>query len=238
MTTVARMAARPTTGILVGPGTLENVDGVHALARAVGVAVINTWGAKGVFRWDDPFRGGTAGLQEHDFELAGLGEVDVLLTSGLDPLEIKRTPWDGRAEVVDIPVGELHQFATTWSHAPFEPTRPALYTELEAVVQPMYGDGSSVPGRLQAIKGELTDDGIVFAPPGLLGFWVARTWATTRPGSVVVPASTEQGLTHHLANEAARAGHEVTFLDPNIFPGDLTIPDTLLDVAGPLVAWT
>ena len=238
---------RPATGVLVGPGVLANLSGVRSLAEAVGVAVINTWGAKGTFRWDDPFHGGTAGLQERDFELAGLGDVDVLLTSGLDPDEVTTTPWAGRAEVVDVPVADLGSFAVDWSHEPFEPTRPRLYTELASVVQPMYADPASPAARLHAINASLPANGIVFAPPGLLGFWVARTWSTTIPGSVVVPASTEPGLTERLAVEAAARGQSVTFLSPIatelddvtvlVWDDDLSIPTALLDVAGPLVAW-
>ena len=94
----------------------------------------------------------------------------------------------------------------------------------------------------------LVAGGMVFAPPGLVGFWVARTWSTTIPGSVVVPASTEPGLTERLAGAAAAAGSVVTFLSPVpvsidgvdvlVWDDDLTIPESLINVAGPLVAWT
>jgi thiamine pyrophosphate-dependent acetolactate synthase large subunit-like protein len=240
--------ARPKTGILVGPGALGNLAGVRALAEAVGVAVINTWGAKGTFRWDDPFHGGTAGLQERDFELAGLADVDLLLTAGLDPDEVTTTPWEPHAEVVDLPVAELGVLASKWPHAPFEPTRPRLYTELAAVVQPMYADATTPAARLNAMNQALPPGGVVFAPPGLLGFWVARTWSTTVPGSVVVPASVEPGLTERLAVRAAAEGRQVTLLSEEeltvdgvevvVWDGDLTIPPSLIDVAGPVVAWT
>jgi len=241
-------AARPVTGILVGPGVLENLEGVHALADVVGVAVINTWGAKGTFRWDDPRHGGTAGLQEDDFVLAGLAAVDLLLTAGLDPAEVTRSPWVGRAEVVDVPVERLGASAAAWPHEPFDPARPRLYTELAAVVQPLYADASSPAARLHAMSTSLAPDAMVFAPPGLIGFWVARTWSTTIPGSVVVPASTEPGLTERLAVAAAATGRPVTLLSPDpielqgvtvhVWDGDLSIPQALLDVAGPVVAWT
>ena len=39
-----------------------------------GAPVVNTWGAKGVLRWDDPHHAGTAGLQADDFDLAGLAD--------------------------------------------------------------------------------------------------------------------------------------------------------------------
>lgn len=240
--------ARPTTGILVGPGVLTNLSGLRALAEAVGVAVINTWGAKGAFRWDDPFHGGTGGLQELDFELAGLGDVALLLTSGLDPAEVTTDPWSGRAEVVDIDVAELARFASSWPHRPFEPTRPLLYTELAAVVGPMYADAGSPPARLQAMSAALPPGAMVFAPPGLAGFWVARTWSTTTPGSVVVPASMEPGYTEGLAEEAAARGVPVTYVTDvaTAIPGvevvvwddDLTVPPSLTAVAGRVVAWT
>ncbi len=236
------------TGLLVGPGVLVNLDGLRALAEKIGTAAVNTWGAKGAFRWDDPFHGGTAGLQERDFELAGLADVDLLVTCGLDSDEVTRTPWAGRAEVVDIAVPDLNAFAASWTQPPGKPTRPRLYTELAAVLQPMYRDPASPAARLQAINDALPADGVVFAPPGLLGFWVARTWATTVPGSVVVPASTEPGSTERRAEDAAARGKVVTFLSPSplaldgvnvvVFDDDLTIPDSLLDVAGPVVAWT
>jgi thiamine pyrophosphate-dependent acetolactate synthase large subunit-like protein len=239
---------RPRTGILVGPGVLANLPGIRALAEAVGVAVINTWGAKGTFRWDDPFHGGTAGLQARDFELAGLTGVELILTAGLDPDEVTTRPWEPYAEVVDLPVAELGILASKWPHQPYEPFRPRLYTELAAVVQPMYADPTTPAARLHAINQALPPDGVVFAPPGLLGFWVARTWSTTVPGSVVVPASTEPGLTERLAAAAAADGRPVTLLseeevtiegvDVVVFDDDLTIPQALIDVAGPVVAWT
>jgi hypothetical protein len=238
----------PRTGILVGPGALANPAGVRALAEAVGVAVINTWGAKGVFRWDDPFHGGTAGLQARDFELAGLGDVEMLLTAGLDPAEVTTRPWEPQAEIVDVAVPDLAAFAARWPHPPAVPARPRLYTELAAVVQPLYADPRSPAARLQVLNRSLPPGDVVFAAPGLLGFWVARTWSTTVPGSVVVPASVEPGLTGRLAAGAAAAGRRVTLLSelPVAVPGvevlvwddDLSLPEALIEVAGPVVAWT
>jgi thiamine pyrophosphate-dependent acetolactate synthase large subunit-like protein len=236
-----------TVGFLVGPGVLGHVDGLHAAAERVGVAVINTWGAKGVFRFDSPFHGGTAGLQARDFELAGLGEVDVLLTSGLDPDEVTSAPWDGRAEVRDVEPASLAELARSWPHPTARPERPRLYTELAAVVGPMYDDPATPPARVRAMSEQLPDGGVVVAPPGLVGFWVARTWPTTVPGSVVVPARDEPGLVERLAAGAAASGRPTTLLtdrptavegvDVLVWDDDLTIPQALLDVAGSVVAW-
>ncbi len=241
------MSDVPLVGVLVGPGVLGHVDGLHEVAERIGVAVINTWGAKGVFPWDSIHHGGTAGLQERDFELAGLGEVDVLVTSGLDPAEVTSRPWEGRAEVVDVAPADLAELAAAWDQPTQRPVRPRLYSELAAVVGPMYDDPTTPPARIRSMSERLPVDGVVFAPPGLVGYWVARTWPTTVPGSVVVPSSLEPGSTERQAREAAMSGRptalvtdtitSVANVDVIVWKDDLTIPQALLDVAGPLVAW-
>jgi Thiamine pyrophosphate enzyme, central domain len=237
----------PSVGFLVGPGVLAHVDGVRALAERLGVAAINTWGAKGVFRWDSPYHGGTAGLQARDFELAGLGEVDVLVTSGLDPAEVTSRPWEGRAEVVDVAPAGLAAFGEAWPHPPTTPSRPRLYTDLAAVVGPLYEDPATPAARARALSLGLAPAGVVVAPPGLVGFWVARTWPTVEPGSVIVPATTEPRRAERAAREAAAEGRPVLLVTDSsedipgvevvVWDGDLAIPQALLDLAGPLVAW-
>jgi thiamine pyrophosphate-dependent acetolactate synthase large subunit-like protein len=179
--------------------------------------VVNTWGAKGVFRWDDPYHFGTAGLQARDFELAGLGDVDVLVTSGLDRAEVTSTPWAGRAEVIDVAPEQLAAFDRVLPAGTLE--RPALYTELAAVVGPMYDQPASPPARAAALAAALPDDGVVVARPGLVGFWIARTFPTVRPGSVRITT----------------AG-EATVDDADWADIDLD-PSALVAVAGPIVAW-
>jgi hypothetical protein len=233
-------------GFLVGPGVLGHLEGLHALAEQVGVAVINTWGAKGVFRWDSPYHGGTAGLQALDFDLAGLADVDVLLTSGLDPLEVTSRPWEARpVEVLDLAPADLAGF--DWGEPPADLARPALYSELAAVVGPMYDDPATPPARLRAIAAASPEGALVVAPPGLVGYWVARTWSTTEPGSVVVPASPDPAVAQRVAVDAAAGGRPVTYVtdapidlpgvDVVVWTDDLAIPRALLDVAGPLAAW-
>jgi thiamine pyrophosphate-dependent acetolactate synthase large subunit-like protein len=75
--------------VVVGPGVVRSssLEGLRSFSRAAGAGVVNTWGAKGVERWNSPFHFGTAGLQERDFELAGLGAADIVVVSGLDPDE-------------------------------------------------------------------------------------------------------------------------------------------------------
>lgn len=238
-------------GVLVGPGVVREgcVDGLRAFARRLGCGVVNTWGAKGVFPWDDPLHFGTAGLQARDFELAGLGDVDVLVTSGLDPDEVTSAPWLGRAEVIDVPPPDLVSLSLD---GPAGATvRPALYTELAAVVGPMYAQPGSPPARAAALAAALPDGGLVVGVPGLVGFWIARTFPTAVPASVVVPARGGGPAVVAVANAAAAVGRAVTVvaasppsgLRPEVGievwePDEVDLdPSGLVAVAGEIVAW-
>lgn len=238
-------------GILAGPGVVRAgaVDGLRSLARRTGCGVVNTWGAKGVLRWDDPLHFGTAGLQARDFDLAGLGDVDVLVTTGLDPAEVTSTPWDGRADVVDVPPSQLATFDRPLP--PGRVDRPALYTELASVVGPLYGVPTSAPARAADLAARLADDGLVVAGPGLVGFWIARIFPTTRPGSVLVPATGDAGTAAALAGDLALHGRRVTFVTDSASvdapaaveverwdPREVDLdPAPLIAVAGEIVAW-
>ena len=204
-----------------------------------------------MFAWDDPRHHGTAGLQARDFDLAGLGDVEVLLTSGLDPAEVTSAPWQGRAEVVDVAPAALATAAGELDLPPGSLDRPALYTELAAVCGPLYERAGSAPGRAAALAAALPAGGVVVAEPGLVGFWVARTFPTSVPGSVVVPARGGRAAAWEAATEAATAGRAVTLVahEPVDLEADGLVvqvwgdgsvdldPAPLVAVAGEIVAW-
>lgn len=184
--------------VVVGPGVVRasGLDGLRAFARTAGVGILNTWGAKGVERWDSPFHFGTAGLQARDMELAGVPEADVVIVSGLDPAE---TPVDrlGSWVVQEVPPTQLGALATGWAASRELPERPPLYEALAKVVTPLY-ESEDVPltGARAALhlSGALPDRGIAVADPGAAGFWIARTFPTSIPGSVCVPATYAPGF--------------------------------------------
>ena len=82
-----RAAERPM--VLAGPGVVLDraVAGLHALAAAGSLGVLNTWGAKGVFDWRSRHHLATAGLQARDFELGGVADADLVIATGIDPAE-------------------------------------------------------------------------------------------------------------------------------------------------------
>lgn len=189
----------PDLGVLVGPGVLRVLEGdgvvehLRRFATQTGLPVVNTWGAKGVFAWDSPFHAGTAGLQARDFELAGLTEKLVVVCVGVDDDELLPL---GNAQRLDLHPVHLAFAGEGWPESTADPPRPPIYTELSAVVGPAYTSDQSPlhPARATRDLGVLRPEGgLVVADPGPAGFWVARAFPTTEPGSVLVPATRAPG---------------------------------------------
>lgn len=202
--------ADASVAVVVGPGVVRgrHLAGLREMALAGGMGVVNTWGAKGVFRWDSPYHFGTAGLQARDFELAGISSADLVVTCGLDPDE---TPLDllGSYAVQDVAGWQLPALVANWPR-PVELTeRPALFAAIAAVVTPMYESSATPiepPRAALHLSGACPDGGVVVADAGLAGFWLARTFPTGVVGSIVVPAIDQPGFAIAAAIAARRAG--------------------------------
>lgn len=196
--------------VLVGPGVISprGLEGLRRLAERGGLGVLNTWGAKGVFPWDDPHHLGTVGLQERDFELAGLGGADLIIASGLNRHESPDDAWQ-LAPSVEVPPLLLDKLADAWPLAAAEPDAPPLYGALAEVVQPLFESDAVPLSPARAVaetKGALAAGGRVVADPGLAGFWVARTFPTETPDTVHVPSVGEPGYAAWSTLRDARAG--------------------------------
>lgn len=254
--------------MLAGPGVLgdQAVDGLRAFAEAAHVGVANTWGAKGVFAWDSPFHLGTCGLQARDFELLGFAALDVLWVTGLDPAESPRERYALGARVVPIAPDDLAPFAGRVARSSYPIERPELFERLAAVAQPGYLDDRFPRHPARAVmdcKRRMAADGVVTAEPGPAGLWVARTFPTDEPGTVIVPAVAAPGVGAAVGLAAARAGFPATTItaapiDPTTAAiveaasrlgapltlevwgddVDLTLTTMLVDAAGPVVAWS
>jgi len=207
-------ARRPV--VLAGPGVVRtgNVDGLRELAQAAVVGVLNTWGAKGVFPWDDPHHLGTIGLQARDFELAGLGDADLIITTGLDPAEAPPARWR-LAPWVEIPPARLPEAASWFGDRPPDRSvealaKPPLWDLVAGVTQAGWAN-ESLPLRpsraTRALAQAVGPDGLVVADPGVAGFWVARTFPTTTVGSVFVSSDRSQPGQAAAAALASRLAH-------------------------------
>jgi thiamine pyrophosphate-dependent acetolactate synthase large subunit-like protein len=210
--TSVQTAALPTGQfvVLAGPGVVatRSIEGLHAFAAAAHVPVANTWGAKGVFTWDSPHHMGTCGLQARDFELLGFGRYDAIVATGIDPNESAPEQF-GLAPVVEIPPRELARLAAQVPPATAPTLSNELYARLSKVAQPGYVDDRVPlhPARAVAdLRATFTAHSVITADPGWAGLWVARTFPTTEPGTVVVPAIATPGIAAALALVAALRG--------------------------------
>jgi hypothetical protein len=196
---VRDLAGASRVAVLAGPGVVERqaVGGLHAIAAAGRLGVLNTWGAKGVFQWQSRHHWATVGLQARDFELGGIPESDLVLAVGVDERESPRHLWRRGVPVLEVAPEALGPLAERWPVASRDfPEMPPLRERLAAVTQAGWTtDGtplmpSLVTRHYAQILGE---SGLVAADPGTAGYWVARTFATTRLGSVQVPAAAVEG---------------------------------------------
>jgi hypothetical protein len=200
--------------VLAGPGVVHDgaISGLRAFAGAANVGVANTWGAKGVFNWDSPHHLGTVGLQARDFELLGFANQDLIIATGIDPLEVRGG--FALAPVRHVEPGALAGLAAgvVACSGPIPPND--LYTRLAGVAQPGYVDDKVPlhPARAVVTLGQVMPEGaLVTATPGVAGLWVSRTFPTPglEPGApqrVVVPAARHLAPVARRAIDAARAG--------------------------------
>jgi acetolactate synthase-1/2/3 large subunit len=178
--------------LLAGPGVVVDgcVAGLHALAEAGSLGVLNTWGAKGVFDWRSPHHLATAGLQARDFELAGITSADLVVATGVDLAEAPPERWR-TVPVIEVPPGALAPLAARWSRPRRPIDVPPLRAALAAVTQEGWAS-TGVPLAPSLVTRNYAEvfgaGGFVAADPGLGGYWVARTFATTTLGGVHVTA--------------------------------------------------
>ncbi len=196
--------------IVAGPGVVRSnaIASLETTAARAAAGVLNTWGAKGVFRWDDPRHHGTFGLQARDLELSGVTEAGMVIATGIDPLELPPGGL-GDALVLEVPPRQLTALVHHWP----DPTRaipspPPLHQNLSLALAPLYGS-EAVPLTPPRAAADLAETcpvgGVVVADPGEAGLWVARTFPTRAPESVLVPAT----VAHGFAAAASYVGHRL-----------------------------
>jgi Thiamine pyrophosphate enzyme, central domain len=183
-----------TVSVLAGPGVVRHdaVPGLHDLAVKANLGVLNTWGAKGVFHWRSRHHLATVGLQADDFALGGLGDVDLIIGTGLDQGESPDARWRLAPSLV-VPPGALARLAEICPAAAADApiVMPPLRVRLAGVTQRGWEVEQSPlpPTRVTLHYGECVSAGtLVAADAGTAGFWVARTLGTTRLGGVIVPS--------------------------------------------------
>jgi hypothetical protein len=188
--------------VLAGRGVVRagRVAELQGFADRVGIGVLNTYTAKGVFKWDSPYHFGTGCLQERDLALAGVRAGARVLTVGVDADEcapdLLRAAGVDASSLVGIEVSELPTAQVRRAAAGTDLTPPPLYYAIFDIAQPLYKLTESPlnPGRAAADIAEVLPDGsAVCVEPGLPGLWVGRTLPTRYLGSARVPAAGRSG---------------------------------------------
>ena len=241
---VSAVAAARRPVVLAGPGVVRAgaVPGLHGLAAAAHVGVLNTWGAKGVFDWRSRHHLATAGLQARDFELGGLADADLIVTTGVDG-EVPDAAWR-LAPAVEVPPAGLSWLSERWARPPRSIAVPPLRTALAAVTQAGWeSPGVPVaPSRVTlAYSRALGAGGLVAAPGGTAGYWIARTFPTSVLGSVAVVDPDPPGLAVACAAVARRrdpARAVLAVLD-DLDPASVAVQEAAaaLGVAVPVHLW-
>jgi hypothetical protein len=181
--------------VLAGPGVVRDgaVAGLHDLAVGGSFGVLNTWGAKGVFHWQSRHHWATVGLQASDFELGGLAAADLIVATGIDPLEAPPERWQLAPTLTVEPLA-LAAAAEGLTRPRRDLAVPPLRARLAAATQAGWAQvGAPIaPSRvtLNYARG-IGRGGLLAADPGTAGYWVARTYGTTELGSVHVPAAAD-----------------------------------------------
>lgn len=185
--------------VIVGSGVVrsEAQDVLAKFCAQSGHGVFNTWGAKGIFRWDDPRHLGTIGLQSQDFALAGAHEADLVITSGVDQFEAS-PDLIGSYVIHDSPPDHLAAMVATWSprESGQHPLERGFYDTMAGLLRPLYemSSGPVNPARAALqLSGASPHGGVVCCDAGRAGFWVARAYPTGIVDSVLVPARREPG---------------------------------------------
>ena len=111
------------------------------------------------------------------------------MAAGVDPAEAGGDAWR-LAPAVEVPPGALDPLSERWSRPAAPIAVPPLRSALATVTQQGWASTASplAPTLVTRHYGQVFGaGGLVAADPGVAGYWVARTFATTTLGGVWCP---------------------------------------------------
>lgn len=222
--------------IIVAGGGVVDVGAVTtlvSLVRRTRTGVLNTWRAKGLFRFDDPAHLGTIGLQRDDLLLAGIAASHVgsgasvprVVMCGVGPGELPAGLAGGLGDVVEVVAPEALADLDLPIESQWRP-RPPLYDLLAEVCGPAYGATDLPLSPIRAagdLAAWLPPGAVVTAGAGEVGFWLGRVFPTRAPATVRLPLTPDPRFVADPMAEVA--GGVVVVLGP-----DDPVPDGMADV--------
>ncbi len=187
-------------GVVRGRASTE----LRLLAERAGIAVVNTFMAKGILPAEHPQAVMTVGLGRGDAERAGFLEADLVIAAGYDPVEWGPRTWNPRrqAQIVHL------DFTSAEVDAHYEPAvevvadvREALEL-LAALVAPVDRQPPAkarrddrcrsdafplLPERVLAdLEAVLAPEDLVISDVGAHKLWVAKHYGARLPNTVII----------------------------------------------------
>jgi acetolactate synthase I/II/III large subunit len=199
--------------ILAGNGAIRThaSRALRGFVEATGIAVAETFMAKGLLDYDDPHALGTVGLQSRDYAMAGFDDADVVIAIGYDLVEHAPEHWNPRADkqivVIDTVAAEIDEFfipqveligdiahvlsrlAAGASRLPAETGSPRLRDlVLGALSEAREDDHFPMrpPRVLWDIRQALGRDDLLISDVGLHKLWIGRMFPAHEPGTVLI----------------------------------------------------
>ena len=200
--------------ILAGNGAIRThaSRALRAFVHTTGIAVAETFMAKGLLDYEDPHALGTVGLQSRDYEMAGFDDADVVVAVGYDLVEHAPEHWNPKADkqivVIDTVSAEIDEFfmpavelvgdiahvlarlAAGCSRKHSEPPGADRLRELTMGALHDAADDGHFPMRpprvLSDIRRALGRNDLLVSDVGLHKLWIGRVFPAHEPGTVLI----------------------------------------------------
>jgi acetolactate synthase-1/2/3 large subunit len=207
------IAAAENPIILAGNGAIRThaSRALRAFVQATGIAVAETFMAKGLLDYEDPYALGTVGLQSRDYAMAGFEDADVVIAVGYDLVEHAPEHWNPRADkqivVIDTVAAEIDEFfipeveligdiAHVLARLAAGASRQHSETGSDRLRELVLGalrDGREdnhfpmrPPRVLWDIREALGRDDLLVSDVGLHKLWIGRMFPAHEPGTVLI----------------------------------------------------
>ena len=199
--------------VLAGNGVVRGgaAPALREFARATGIPVAETFMGKGLLDYQDPKALGSVGLQAGDYEMAGFGEADLVITIGYDLVEHAPSHWNSRrdkkivcvdslpAEIDDhfVPevelVGDMYHTLTVLGEQCRDNPRSGGSDRLRRVVLSRLEHAKAdnqfpvqPPRALYEIRKVLGRQDILISDVGLHKLWIGRMFPAHEPNTVLI----------------------------------------------------
>lgn len=199
--------------VLAGPAVVRRgrVEALRTLAQSGGLRVALTTDAAGMLGGADPLCAGVVGVQEHDVELSGLSEADLVVVTGLDhTASAPLAGLVGSVQVLEVPPTHLATLGLRWQPPdPDSPSPSALCEAVAAVTGELRAAGGQAASPLwacEALGAVARRDTLVAVDAGPAGLWMTRVPTAASVGTVAMAGLRAPGFALSAAIAAALDG--------------------------------